>query len=607
MSRYCGIKIPDRRQQYGANHMAAKRKLPFRITRLGYLVLGLFSVLTLILAVDVYFNERGTANGYGCLSYLNNALEGGVIDLQTGVHLGQPIRIEQYISHNTSTDQSTVSPDRKSIAGSVYSEVAHGSRLLVRSVLSMRSRSVSANYIDSDSIPADFFAWSPDSRQLAYYWWGPTDRNPSLAIADANRHQKLLTTIDALADNAVTFHGWSADGVYLAVSMLNTITNQRQLLIWTASDLRMVRSDWHQRIAPSDADSSNYFLHKDMAWSPQGHWLAYLVSEAADKYKFVITAPGKTHDLSFDLSGSLYDTRIMWAPDGRHIAVVVKQNLDDYGLYQLDLFGLDGSAHLKIIEGIVPFYVYASGGSNQIWVDWSADGRSLLYVQGKQNQPNTPDLNGDFRAYRIDDARDEMLIPDLMLNLDYTPDHRYAIVVWDENGKAQRGIIDTQNGRRYRVGPTRNAADVYVNSFGLLAWSDKSQWMLVGDYGNDTGVWAVNVQTGEQRQVIDHWPNVAGPYLSPDGEIVAFARDKQLHLVALDQRWAQRTLALDQTNDFNNLYWLPNSAALVVAYQKWADYSAPMILQLLTLDGTEIRRFEQFPPEYRNLQALPCG
>lgn len=272
---------------------------------------------------------------------------------------------------------------------------------------------------------------------------------------------------------------------------------------------------------------------------------------------------------------------------------------------------MDGSIRLNIADTIAAAYGNFDVGFGAL-LDWANDGRSLLYVETKHLSQN---VGGDLIAYRVDSQHYDTLAANLRLNPEYTPDLKYAFIQWVEGDQVFDGMLSLDTGRLERIGGAYTSTKTVLSTFHRQDWSDISCWAIVSDDENpDFGLWAINIQNGTQRQLANHWgyrlypdSEDVGVSLSPDGSVVAFVQDDQLHLVALEGQWSHTITLEPPPNILQNIYWSPDGSALVLLYRHSTDQTAPKTLQIVTIDGTEIRRIDNFPGEYQNLNVTRCG
>ena len=201
--------------------------------------------------------------------------------------------------------------------------------------------------------------------------------------------------------------------------------------------------------------------------------------------------------LMADTSGPVdrYSVRVLWSPDGNYTAVIYVQ--DQYNpIWWLDVFGIDGTTFYKVTNNAANMMILAGSGAGAIpRFEWSADGRSLFYLQ---NLTPRSENHGDLMAFNLDRKQIILVRANIYLNPNMTNDSRYMLAVWDDGNTEKIDIIDTTT-----LQPVATLDALYTDG-GLKQvdgrYSAESGWLIVNEDTIDT--WAVNVRTGVHRTLL---------------------------------------------------------------------------------------------------------
>jgi tricorn protease len=163
--------------------------------------------------------------------------------------------------------------------------------------------------------------WTPDSRKLVYV--ADREGSPQLVLYDFTTRTETGLTRDPAGDVNPRV---SPDGNHVAF-----IRGGRQLCV-VDLDTREVR-----RLAPVYFNRFPFTADRDVAWSPDGRWLAY--SSATDgmfRTVFVVPAAGgPARQVSF--LANVFGGSISWSPDGRFLLYGTGQRTEPGQLARVDL------------------------------------------------------------------------------------------------------------------------------------------------------------------------------------------------------------------------------------------------------------------------------
>jgi hypothetical protein len=212
-----------------------------------------FALILITVGGSVVLSRATATDDPRCLTLTDSIGDTGLLDLRTGVALDIktiPGRLQQYsVEAGANLHQKGLSPDQKYFAYSAFDNAANRFQLFLKRTDrpgfapgSVIQASVGKFGSSTTNDPPDF-AWSADSRSLAY-WWQTADQRFFLGVADTAGHVQHVQPIPVKnpGRSSVILHGWSADGSYFALTVTDTQTNVDHLLLWAASDLRLIQT-----------------------------------------------------------------------------------------------------------------------------------------------------------------------------------------------------------------------------------------------------------------------------------------------------------------------------------------------------------------------------
>jgi Tol biopolymer transport system component len=225
------------------------------------------------------------------------------------------------VEHRTFTDQIqelALSPDGKKIAFAVHGDIFSASA----------KDGGDAARVTSTAGEEGELAWAPDSRRLAYM--SDRDGTHHLFLYDFGTDRETQLTSGRGRDDMPRF---SPDGKWLAFQR-----DSRELRVIDLTAPAAPPGDNAEKlIATGVFDTPPFFDPRDIAWSPDSRFIAY-VSAGAKTFTNVHVAPvaaGSARPISFlanTNAGSL-----SWSPDGTYLTLATAQRTEPGDVIRIDL------------------------------------------------------------------------------------------------------------------------------------------------------------------------------------------------------------------------------------------------------------------------------
>jgi Tol biopolymer transport system component len=380
----------------------------------------------------------------------------------------------------------------------------------------------------------DVSIWSPDSRQVAYFWMEPGGRNELRIVGlDGSKPRVLASSDSKQGVDAPWPRAWSRDGKYiLAIQGKKDegqeLSSEARIVLVSVADgsIRVLKSLGKRRT-------------RNMSLSPDGRFVVYDLEETEGSEKRDI------HLLSTDGSGDLPpvehpadDWAPLWAPDGKRI-VFVSDRGGSTGVWMLDVDGGRPKGTPALVKGM---------GKKFVPMGITRDGSLYYGVGGYVRDVYVTTLN--FEAGKV-------VAPPTKVSLRFEGSN-YA-PFWSPDGKylAYASRRSTRDGyvlviRSIGTGEER---DLSPNSLKMMAghahgpprWSPDGRSILVS--GATKGVQSrdslhiVDVQTGDFTTIVEHDQGTAAPYTEPrwsvfskDGKKIYYVRDRTIMAFDLETR-----------------------------------------------------------------------
>ncbi len=388
-----------------------------------------------------------------------------------------------------------------------------------------------------------FPAFSPDGRQVAFYWTGEKGENPGIYV-------KLLgqPTALRLTSGLDAFPVWSPDGGRIAfVRGLEPGGARVGQAIYTVSSLggpeRKIR----------DIEVSG-----QIAWSPDGKWLALAQGGAFRSSIFLLSPNGGEPRRIPNAKFRSFDNAPSFSPDGSRLAFAGCATKYDCNIYvqQLRRDGVPDGDPREIALPAVGVYgitwsrdwttlIYAGqqnfGLLSYLWRTRS-DGREIpqrIEIAGpRASAPSTsrvadrivfesshedPDI-WRYRAQGGSDLRSERIIASSLSDYapQYSPDGSRIVFCSDRAGDGNEIWVSQADGS----GPVQLTSGPGVNQ-GTPRWSPDGRWIAFDSYPQNgpSGVYVAEVGGSAPRRIVSGGNS---PFWSPDGKWIYFNAKREI-------------------------------------------------------------------------------
>ena len=327
--------------------------------------------------------------------------------------------------------------------------------------------------------------------------------------------------------------------------------------------------------------------------SPDGRWVAYVVGKV-EKAENIIntdiwlapTAGGEPKQLT---NGPRHDRHPRWSPDGKWI--VFESNRG--GAFQLFVIGAEGGEARQVTT-------ISTEATQPVW---SPDGKRIAFVSAVLPEySDKPFAESDALNKKANDERENSKVKArIMTQLLYRH--------WDSwvDGKRQHlfvmpagggGPRDVTPGDRDAVptSSTFSAGDDFAFSPDgkELAYTATPTPTREEAWSTNHDLYAVNLETGERKQLTTNLAADGFPRYSPDGKYLAYRAQARAGFEA--DRWqllllnrasgATRSLTANLDTGVEDFIWAPDSQSLFFA----AEEKATRPLWKVTLAGNDARK-----------------
>lgn len=273
---------------------------------------------------------------------------------------------------------------------------------------------------------------------------------------------------------------------------------------------------------PKAVTKHTVFEYTHAAWSPDGRYLAYVVSEGGGR-RFAIQSreTGQERQLPANLH-RLFTGRFHWSPDGRSLLVAGFDQPDHHAIFQVDA---QTGALTTLVERRVAGELLAEPAP-------SPDGKAIFY----RRQP--PNGKGPFLILKREfqtGGESEVFREQGPFNWwAFSPDGRQLALLTDTDKEWNARVLKVVpvaggEGRElFRVQDPEFLFEVTWSPDGRHLFfsrgADKNEEVGVGgEFHRTKGLWRIS-QDGGQPQRVDLGPGkLHGPSLHPDGRQIAYA------------------------------------------------------------------------------------
>jgi Tol biopolymer transport system component/DNA-binding winged helix-turn-helix (wHTH) protein len=371
-------------------------------------------------------------------------------------------------------------------------------------------------------------AISPDGTMLAFAIRPAGEEGPADIYITKGAGQTPERVIAHPADDR--YPAWSADAATLAFIRIDG--RSCDIMLMTLADRRERR-----------LTACGNFEEPRVSWSQNGEWLVESFAPGPDPIRGwqiarVSAASGVREALTLPNPGTLGDYSPSVSPDGTRIAFVRGIN------------GATSDVHIVSMSGGTPTRV-TWDNQDLVGLDWSADGKSILYAT---------DRAGGYTVWRVNvDGGDPQLVVGGAAKLKHPSVARstgrvtyeswaYEINLW-ESPIVER--LDLEGDLTPTLRPAVTTSDQWNHSPDLSP--DESQLAFISTRSGSAQVWIANRDGSKARQLsrFDR-ASMRVPRWSPDGQqiLISAAVNGQPDLYAIEVASGKMTrLTLDQDDE----------------------------------------------------------
>jgi Tol biopolymer transport system component len=384
-------------------------------------------------------------------------------------------------------------------------------------------------------------AFSPDGKQVAFSWNGPTEDNYDIYVMLVGTDTSVRLTTDAAADGSPV---WSPDGRRIAF-----VRSGAKMSVMLMSALGGSEREL--------ADTAQMRWSPGIDWSPDGRYIAFpAVSAPSARSQIVLLSPdtGERRVVSSSPSDTVGDGAPRFSPDGKVLAFVRQRSLGASGIGIVSL--ADPSDDARIISPAT-----AQVGS----FAWTPDSREVVFTgsyqgpgQGMWRMPangQTPPVAvlgvgqdptrvaiapqgaylayeasaGDANLWRLDleqgrpAAAPVKVVASTRTDTapDYSPDGRRIVFASTRSGGFEIWVCGADGSNPIQV--TRLGAPVS----GSPRWSPDGRTIAFDSDGEgQTEIYAVNADGGPPRRLTNDSGFDAVPTWSRDSHWIYFTSDR---------------------------------------------------------------------------------
>ncbi|MCH7557539.1 MAG: PD40 domain-containing protein [Planctomycetes bacterium] len=344
--------------------------------------------------------------------------------------------------------------------------------------------------------------FSPDSKQVAYYWWSNEKVSGELRIVGLDGSgPRVINLNNETAIRAPL--GWTADGKHILASCQTEDKSLQILLVPVGDGSVRVLKDLGKRLPDVPRPLG-------VCLSPDGRYVAYtfLPSEDSANRDISVLAVDGSRDIPL-VKHPADDFVLGWAPDGKRV-VFASDRTGSMGIWAIEV--ADGKPQgtpqllkpeigqfrpLGFTENGSYYYGVSSEGSNVYVATYdpqkgNVTGKPVLTVKHYEGSNGAPD---------------------------WSPDGRYLACVSRRPGVDQVFLIHSvETGEVRELSPDLKDFKVYSHR-----WSPDGRSLLGAVKTKDGGLLKIDVETGEVTIIVEG-PGLFCPNWSADGKAVFYVR-----------------------------------------------------------------------------------
>ncbi len=203
-----------------------------------------------------------------------------------------------------------------------------------------------------------------------------------------DRSGKNVTAITKNKNIAVDFPNWSADGNFIAASLVEKCAPPATACHY---DIYTMNADGTQLKNLTDTPQSDWVP----VWSPDGQKIAFFSDRDGDSEIYIMDKDGSNLVQLTDNTG--YDGTPRWSPDGTKLAFDTDRDGGDWDIYIMNPEGSDPSP-------------VTNNTSSDFAASWSPDGSWLVYLSNADgdNEIFIIDVNGQNQKKLTNNAANDI-------------------------------------------------------------------------------------------------------------------------------------------------------------------------------------------------------
>jgi len=446
-------------------------------------------------------------------------------------------------------DGAALSPDGKYVAGTTMSF-----ELVVIDASTGEQRGLAKDCFWGTPV-----VWSADGSEIAYLsrrgdWHTDVGRQPSSVLALSLKTGKTRI----LMEDPLWVEDWSSDGkLILGERISQKGLGSAVLVNLENKDETVLANEW-----------------ASPRFAPNGRSLSYVTKEANRSILHLRSVDGTSHVQYTDFPGTI--GKPLWSPDGTHVVFVGTQRGIDRQHKDLWALRVEGDRFIGLPLPVIP------NVEQMQFFNWSQNGQ-LAYVTGFQ-------LGGIY-TLPVDARTRKASGPPRQLMLGgnqccWSPDGK-QIAFWkkQEGGEGAFVFVSASGGEIMR---TLSLAEITGVSPGM-AWSPDGRLIACGGTAKQKrrGIFLITVETGDVRLLtpLEKAPNSLT--WSPDGKVIAYGQNNGVYVVNVeDGKPRQIASPTEKEEIFNRPFFASDGSSVAYAHLKGPNCDTVLAT---TIDGKETR------------------